>query len=81
MKNSFRKFQPRLINYRSYKDFPNEDFWECLLGKFSKEVFVNNDDRLQRFCDINLQVLNQHVPQKINYVRDNQMPFMTKTTF
>ena len=78
MKKSFRKFHPRLINYRSYKNFSNEAFRDCLLEKLSKEIFENNDEGLQRFCDINLQVLNQHVPQKIKYVRGDQMPFMTK---
>ena len=78
MKKSFRKFHPRLINYRSYKNFSNEAFRECLLEKLSKEIFENNDEGLQRFCDINLQVLNQRAPQKIKYVRGNQMPFMTK---
>ena len=41
-------------------------------------MFVNNDKGLHRFCDINLKVLNLHAPQKIKYVRGNQMPFMTK---
>ena len=67
MKKSFKKFHPRLINYRSYKNFSNEAFRKCLLEKLSKEVFVNNDEGL-----------NQHAAQKINYVRGNQMPFMTK---
>ena len=78
LKKSFRKFHPRLINYRSYKNFSSEAFRESLLEKLSKEIFENNDEGLQRFCDINLQVLNQHAPQKIKYVRGNQMPFMTK---
>ena len=78
MKKRFRKFHPRLINYRSHKDLLNEAFRECLLEKLSKEVFVNNDEELPRFGDINLQVVNQHAPQKIKYVRGNQMPFMTK---
>ena len=66
------------MNYRSYKNFSNEAFRESLLEKLSKEVFVNNDEELQRFCVINLQMLNQHAPQKIKYVRGNQMPFMAK---
>ena len=78
MKKSFRKFHPRLINYRCYKNFSNEVFRECLLEKISKEVFVNNDEGLQRFSYINLQVLNQHASQKIKYVRGNQIPSMTK---
>ena len=46
--------------------------------KAFKRGFANNDEGLQRFCDINLQVLSQHAPQKIKYVRGKQMPFMTK---
>ena len=78
MKKSFRKLHPQLINCRSYKNFSEEAFRECLLEKLSKEVFENNDEGLQRLCDINLQVLNQHAHQKIKYVRGNQMLFMTK---
>ena len=77
MKKSFRKFHPWLINYRSYKNFSNEAFKECLLENLSKEVFVNNGEGLQMLCDINL-VLNQHAPQKIKHVWGNKMPFMTK---
>ena len=46
MKKSFRKFQPRLINCRSYKNFSNEAFRMRLLEKLSKEVVVNNDEVL-----------------------------------
>ena len=49
-----------------------------MLEKLSKEEFINNDDGLQRFCNINLEVLNQHAPQNKKYVRDNQMLFMRK---
>ena len=48
--------------------------------ELSKEIFVNNHDGLQRFCDIKLQLLNQHVTQKIKYVWGNQMPFHDKKT-
>ena len=78
MKKSFRKFHPGLINYRSYKNFLSEAFRECLLEKLSREIFVNNNEGLQRFCDINLQVLNKHAPQNVKYVRGNQMLFVTK---
>ena len=57
--------------------FLNSD-WSTLNCLLTKEVFVNNYEELQMFCDINLQMLNQHAPQKIKYVRGNQMPFMTK---
>ena len=50
----------------------------CSLEKPSKKLFLNNDDGLKTFCDINLQVPNQHAAQKINYVQGNQLLFMTK---
>ena len=31
MKTSYRKFEPRFINYRDYKSFSNERFRELLL--------------------------------------------------
>ena len=36
MKMSFRKLQPRLVNYRSNKKFTNEAFRECLQEKLYK---------------------------------------------
>ena len=78
MKKSFRKFHPRFINYRYYKKLSNEACRDCLLENFPKEVFENDDEGFQRFFDINLQVLNQHAPQKNKYVLGNQIPFMTK---
>ena len=33
---------------------------------------------MQRFCDININVLNRHAPHKRKHARGNQMPFITK---
>ena len=44
----FKKLKPRTINYRSYKHFSNGAYRESILHELSKEVFVNNDDGLQR---------------------------------
>ena len=78
MRKRFKKFQPRVIHYRSYKYFSNEYFRKCLLGELSKEVLVNNDDGFQSFCDINITTLNEHAPSKKKYTRGNQMSFLTK---
>ena len=78
MRKIFKKLKPRTINYRSYKHFSNEAYRESLLHKLSKEVFVNNGDGLQRFCDITINILNRHAPRKGKLTRDNQMPFITK---
>ena len=74
----FKKLKPRTINYRSYKHFSNQAYRESLLHEHSKKVFVNNDGGLQRFCDININILNRHAPRKRKLARGNQMPFITK---
>ena len=78
MRKIFKKLKPRTINYRSYKHFSNEAYRESLLHELSKEVFVNNDDGLQRICDININILNSHAPRNRKLARGNQMPFITK---
>ena len=44
MRKTFKKMRPRVINYRSYRDFSNETFRVSLINNLSNEVFVNNDD-------------------------------------
>ena len=78
MRKSFKKLQPRIINYRFYKNFSNEKFKSCLLNELRKEDFVNNDKGFEKFCNISMKVLNKHAPGKKKIVRGNQMPFMTK---
>ena len=78
MRKIFEKLKSRTTNYRSYKHFSNEAYRECLLHELSKEFFVNNDDGLQRFCDININSLNRHALRKKKLARGNQMPFITK---
>ena len=78
MRKIFKKLKPRTINYRSYKHFSNEAYRESLLHKLSKEVFVSNGDGFQRFCDINVNILNRHAPCKGKLARGNQMPFIIK---
>ena len=78
MRKSFKKYQPKIITYRSYKNSSNEKDREMLINNLSKENFINNDDGFQRFCHISLDALNKHAPRKKNHVRGNQMPFFNK---
>ena len=59
MRKIFKKLRPRTINYRCYKHFSNEAYRESPLHELSKEVFVNDDDGLQRLCHINIYILNR----------------------
>ena len=78
MRESFKKYHPKTINYRSYKIFSNEKYRETLINDLSKENFINNDDGFQRFCHISLDALNKHAPRKKKHARGNQMPFFNK---
>ena len=77
-RKTLKKYQPKTINYRSYKNFSNEKYRETLINNLSKENFINNDDGFQRFCHISLDALNKHVPRKKKHARGNQMSFFNK---
>ena len=78
MRKTFKKLSPRIISYRSYKDFSNEKFRDCLVNNLSNEVFSNNDNGLEKFCKTTMDTLNLLAPIKQKYDRGNQMSFMTK---
>ena len=61
IKKRFRKFQSRLIYYRFCKN-ANQAIRERLLEQFSRGICKQQSFvcRLQKFCDINLRMLNQH---------------------
>ena len=83
MKKYFRKLQLRYINYWSYEDFYNEGFRKDLIRKvvlIRKGIF-QNDDSLQRFCSINIEILNEHAPGTKRYIRADQMLFVRKILF
>ena len=78
MRKTFKKLSPRIISYRSYKDFSNETFRDCLVNNLPNEIFSNNDNGLEKFCKTTMDTLNLFAPIKKKYARGNQMPFMTK---
>ena len=79
MRKTFKKMRPRVINYRSYRDFSNETFRVSLINNLSNEVFVNNDDGLQKLCKRTMDTFNPFTPIKKKYARGNQMSFMIKS--
>ena len=78
MRKTFKKLSPRIISYRSYKDYSNETFRDCLVNNLSNEIFSNNDNGSEKFCKTTMDSLNLFAPIKKKYARGNQMPFMTK---
>ena len=76
LKTSLPKQNPSIIRYRDYKHFS--------LIHFRKELFtkLNNmkekDTNYERFESMFVELINQHAPMKIKYVRANNAPFMNK---
>ena len=70
-KMSFQKLQPKIINYRDYKNFDNE--------KFRSDTWKMNLDTtdLEGFMKIAFCIFNKHAPIKRKYVRSNETPLMT----
>ena len=64
LKKSFIKFHNTIIYYRSYKHFLNKTFRKDVLDRLSNEVFVNNDNGLQKFCVLSINILYKHAPRK-----------------
>ena len=51
MKTSYRKIEPRVINYRDYKSFSNEGFRESLLENLHGELSGNSDQSFSNFVN------------------------------
>ena len=72
----FQKAKPRIIKYRDYKHFDNNDFRDELI----RELSFNNiqSDDLARFTNISKMILEKKAPSKESYARYNQAKFMNK---
>ena len=81
MKATFKKFELRIIHYRDYKNFQNDQYRDELTPKLSNIVSENNNIRLNEFLSICMDTLDQYAPCKQNYTRRNHLPFMNKTFY
>ena len=83
IKTTYKKSQPKIINYCSYKYFNNGSFREELI---QIEANGNNcDESFKNFTSSCNVILNKHAPPprpaatvKKKYVKGNQSPFMNK---
>ena len=68
--------KPRIIKYRDYKHFDNNDFRDELIRELSSNNIQSDD--LTRFTNISKMILEKKAPLKERYVRYNQAKFMNK---
>ena len=76
LKQYFPKLKPKVVNYRDYRKFHNEEFRALLDNEILKHD-INNME-YQHFLNIFIEVLNKHATMKQKYLRANQGRFMTK---
>ena len=79
MKSTFKKQQPKILNYRNYKCFNNVKFREELLQVIDEKG--GRSIGCEQFESLFLSTLNKHAPQKKRYVRANNSPFMTNELY
>ena len=72
----FQKAKPRIIKYRDYKHFDNNEFRDELIRELSSNNMQSDD--LVRFTNISKMILEKKAPLKERYVRYNQAKFMNK---
>ena len=76
LKTFYKKQRPKIIHYRNYKNFENDNFREDLKRELLKFDITNAP--LSKFNDTVLSVLDKHAPKKLKYIRSNNCNFMTK---
>ena len=74
MKTTFQKLKPRIVQYRHYTQFSNDNFRKKLLENLSLENINTNSNGFEKFLQICINPLDQIAPRK-KYIRGNNMPF------
>ena len=63
MKTSYRKIEPRVINYRDYKSFSNEGFRKSLRENLKGKLLGNPDQSFTNFINTCTTVLDKQLPK------------------
>ena len=78
LKTTLQKLKPKIVHYRDYTKFSNDDFGKKLLTNLSLENINTNSNGLERFLQISISTLDQMAPRKMKYIHGNNMPFLNK---
>ena len=78
MRNKAAKVKPRIIKFRSVKNFDEEKFQEHLKSApwHVGEVFDSVEDRVGFVSTLLTEIVNDHMPFKQMRVRDQDVPYM-----
>ena len=75
LKQYFPKLKPKVVNYRDYRSFRNNEFRAELDNEMLKHDLGME---YQHFLNILIEILNKQAPMKQKYLRANQGRFVTK---
>ena len=75
LKTYFQKKEPKIIQYRDYKNFSEVEYREFLVNLVSDQDQCPSYDLFLRKCKI---ALDSRAPLKYKYLRSNHSPFMNK---
>ena len=84
LKSHVARLKPKIIKYRSYKKFNEDNFLKELDENFKKnfsytyEHCISSDDIYNNFVDILSKTIDKHAPIKSKKIRGNQASFMGK---
>ena len=73
LKHTFRRYAPKELVYRDYKNFDRVIFKRELEDKLNQQI-----NEYKHFEQIFLETLNVHAPIKKKLLRANHVPYMTK---
>ena len=76
LKTRFKKKLPKIVSYRDYKNFWNDNFIEEL--EYIISAYELSEIDLEIFEDVFMNIFNKHGPIKLKYIRANDGPFMNK---
>ena len=65
-KSTFQKLKPRIVQYRDYTRFSNDNFRKKLLENLFLENINTNTNGLEKFLQIFINTLDQMAPRKKN---------------
>ena len=68
MRSNYQKQQPKILNYRNYKFFNNENFRNDLLYEIQLIQFQNIG--CEQFEHLFMKILDKHAPLKTRLVRE-----------
>ena len=75
LKTTFQKLKPKIVQYRDYTKFSNDEFRKKLVENLSLLNIPTDGNGLEKFLQICINTLDQSAPRKRKYVGGNNMPF------